>query len=123
MKKYIYVVHDRLTTLALWSLVTLYIIMTYEISDKRLLEHYPIVNYTYTIPTADAINSIKPDQAILYWSCSAGISDREWSGATFVGIARASYPNIFGMWSRSDLVGQVEMFYPICTRSFRFLLD
>ena len=32
------------------------------------------------VPTADKINSIKPDQAIEYWSGSVGMSDREWSG-------------------------------------------
>ena len=49
-------------------------------------------------PTADQINSIKPDQAIGFWSGSVGMFDREWSGrSTLVGIARAFYPNFFDM--------------------------
>ena len=31
------------------------------------------------VPTADPFNSIKPDQAIVYWSGSVGVSDRVWS--------------------------------------------
>jgi len=31
------------------------------------------------VPTADPITSIKPDQAIGFWSGSVDMSDREWS--------------------------------------------
>ena len=56
------------------------------------------VNALSWAPTADQINSIKPDQAIGYWSGSVGMIDREWSRrSTLVGIARAFYPNFFDM--------------------------
>jgi len=47
------------------------------------------------VPTTDQINSIKPDEAIGYWSDSVGMSDWDRPGrSTLVGITRASYPNI-----------------------------
>ena len=66
--------------------------------SKTLLLINMTLSQLSRVPTADQINSIKPDQAIGYWSGTVGMIDRAWSGrSTLVGVARASYTIFFDM--------------------------
>ncbi|KAH3714936.1 hypothetical protein DPMN_057639 [Dreissena polymorpha] len=43
------------------------------------------------VPTADQINSIKPDQAVEYWSGSVGMSGRGWSDLVAIELSSTWY--------------------------------
>ncbi|KAH3820623.1 hypothetical protein DPMN_122369 [Dreissena polymorpha] len=60
------------------------------------------------VPTADQINSIKPVQAIGYWSGSVGMSDR--------GRSVKYKIELIVKQSSGD---RIDIFYTICTRSAR----